>query len=93
MLGLGEVTTRGLTRKVASGHAAPARPWVPSLGEQFFCPASPSAMNVYTPAGARTRDLPVMVWIHGGAFIAGESNDYNPAALVRHGVIVVTIKA
>jgi para-nitrobenzyl esterase len=50
-------------------------------------------MNVYTPAGARTRDLPVMVWIHGGAFIAGESNDYNPAALVRHGVIVVTIKA
>jgi hypothetical protein len=32
-----------------------------------------------------------MVWIHGGAFIAGESNDYNPAGLVRHGVIVITI--
>jgi len=32
-----------------------------------------------------------MVWIHGGAFIAGESDDYNPAGLVRHGVIVVTI--
>jgi para-nitrobenzyl esterase len=50
-------------------------------------------LNVYTPAAARAgaRDLPVMVWIHGGAFIAGESNDYNPAGLVGHGVIVVTI--
>src|SRR6202050_1158805 len=50
-------------------------------------------LNVFTPAGASVggRDLPVMVWIHGGAFIAGESDDYNPAALVRHGVIVVTI--
>ena len=50
-------------------------------------------LNVFTPAGASTggRGRPVMVWIHGGAFLAGESNDYNPAALVRHGVIVVTI--
>jgi para-nitrobenzyl esterase len=50
-------------------------------------------LNVYTPAGAKIggRDLPVMVRIHGGAFITGESDDYDPAALVRHGVIVVTI--
>jgi para-nitrobenzyl esterase len=50
-------------------------------------------LNVFTPADARAgaRNLPVMVWIHGGAFIAGESDDYNPAGLVRHGVIVVTI--
>jgi para-nitrobenzyl esterase len=50
-------------------------------------------LNVFTPPGARAgaRNLPVMVWIHGGAFIAGESDDYNPAGLVRHGVIVVTI--
>ena len=50
-------------------------------------------LNVFTPVGASTggRGLPVMVWIHGGAFIAGESNDYNPAGLVRRGVIVVTI--
>ena len=32
-----------------------------------------------------------MVWIHGGALVVGESDDYNPAALVRHGVIVVTV--
>jgi para-nitrobenzyl esterase len=50
-------------------------------------------LNVYSPAHTRTdgRPLPVMVWIHGGAFIWGESNDYNPANLVSHGVIVVTI--
>ena len=32
-----------------------------------------------------------MVWIHGGALVTGESNDYDPAGLVRRGVIVVTI--
>jgi para-nitrobenzyl esterase len=32
-----------------------------------------------------------MVWIHGGALVTGESNDYDPAPLVRRGVIVVTI--
>ena len=32
-----------------------------------------------------------MVWIHGGALVTGESDDYNPAKLVRHGVVVVTI--
>ena len=35
--------------------------------------------------------LPVMVWIHGGALLVGESDDYDPVRLVRHGVIVVTI--
>ena len=46
-------------------------------------------LNVFTPrAGARH---PVMVWIHGGALVTGESNDYNPARLVADGVTVVTI--
>jgi para-nitrobenzyl esterase len=48
-------------------------------------------LNVYAPAGAGRRDLPVMVWIHGGSLLVGESNDYDPAGLVRDGVIVVTI--
>jgi para-nitrobenzyl esterase len=48
-------------------------------------------LNVYGPAGTWGRDLPVMVWIHGGALVTGESDDYNPAALVRDGVVVVTI--
>jgi para-nitrobenzyl esterase len=36
--------------------------------------------------------LPVMVWIHGGAYITGGSRDYDPTPLVeKGGVIVVTI--
>ena len=49
-------------------------------------------LNVFTPshqeAGARH---PVMVWIHGGALVTGESNDYSPTKLVEDGVTVVTI--
>ena len=48
-------------------------------------------LNVFRPAKQRGSDLPVMVWIHGGAYVAGESDDYNPSALVANGVIVVTI--
>jgi para-nitrobenzyl esterase len=48
-------------------------------------------LNVIAPAGHRDGRLPVMVWIHGGAFVGGESDDYNPNGLVANGVIVVTI--
>ncbi len=48
-------------------------------------------LNVFAPADHRSRGLPVMVWIHGGAFVAGESNDYDPSGLVRDGVIVVSL--
>jgi para-nitrobenzyl esterase len=49
-------------------------------------------LNVYAPAHSlRDGSLPVMVWIHGGDLTAGESNDYNPAGLVRDGAVVVTI--
>jgi para-nitrobenzyl esterase len=48
-------------------------------------------LNVFAPPGASSGNLPVMVWIHGGSLLVGESNDYNPVALVQRGVIVVTI--
>ncbi|MGH1471092.1 MAG: carboxylesterase/lipase family protein [Cellvibrionaceae bacterium] len=34
---------------------------------------------------------PVMVWIHGGAFQYGEGQDWDPAKLVKQGVVVVTL--
>ncbi|MDB5945471.1 MAG: pnbA, partial [Ramlibacter sp.] len=46
-------------------------------------------LNVYTPKGSGP--FPVMVWIHGGALLTGESDDYNPQALVDQGVAFVTI--
>ncbi|HEY0803461.1 MAG TPA: carboxylesterase family protein [Pseudonocardiaceae bacterium] len=48
-------------------------------------------LNVFTPAGHRESNRPVMLWIHGGALTTGESNDYPGAALVPDGPIVVTI--
>jgi para-nitrobenzyl esterase len=50
-------------------------------------------LNIFRPSGATKRALPVMVWIHGGAFIMGSGGmpDYDGSALARHGVVVVTI--
>ncbi len=47
-------------------------------------------LNVYTPL-AGVKNLPIMVWIHGGAFKNGSGDGYNGSALVQDGVIVVTI--
>ena len=50
-------------------------------------------LNVYTPAADAGR-RPVMVWIHGGAFVLGAGSQllYDGAALARRGdVVVVTI--
>jgi para-nitrobenzyl esterase len=48
-------------------------------------------LNVFAPAHSGGRQLPVMVWLYGGSLLVGESEDYNPATLVSHGVIVVTL--
>ncbi len=55
-------------------------------------------LNVFTPARGADREgededelLPVMVWIHGGALLLGESDDYDPVRLVEQGVVVVTL--
>ena len=46
-------------------------------------------LNVFTPSHGASH--PVMVWIHGGALVSGESDDYDPTQLVEDGVTVVTI--
>jgi para-nitrobenzyl esterase len=58
-------------------------------------------LNVFTPVrhggdadnegGEGRGHRPVMVWIHGGALVVGESDDYNPQHLVDQGVVVVTV--
>jgi para-nitrobenzyl esterase len=48
-------------------------------------------LNVWSPVGAH--DLPVMVWLHGGAFIFGSGGDkyYSGEKLADKGIVVVTI--
>jgi para-nitrobenzyl esterase len=70
-------------------------PHCPQLGGPFG-EASTSEdclfLNVFTPSHRQAGShFPVMVWIHGGALVSGESNDYDPTALVEDGVTVVTI--
>jgi para-nitrobenzyl esterase len=49
-------------------------------------------LNVYTPPAAASRNLPVMVWIHGGGYQFGSGAGYNPTPMVTQGnVIVVTV--
>ncbi|MET0379371.1 MAG: carboxylesterase family protein, partial [Spongiibacteraceae bacterium] len=56
-------------------------------------------LNVYTPVKITRRGnvvtpqaRPVMVWIHGGAWVAGTGNTFDPSVLAPKGdVVVVTI--
>lgn len=48
-------------------------------------------VNVYAPS-RNSGDRAVLVWIHGGAFINGSGNDYDPSRIVaEHDVVVVTV--
>jgi para-nitrobenzyl esterase len=66
--------------------------------DYIFQDAGPSEdclfLNVYTPAKATPASkLPVMVWIHGGGFIAGAGSEprYSDSPLVDRDVVLVTL--
>jgi para-nitrobenzyl esterase len=46
-------------------------------------------LNVFAPPGAKK--APVMVWIHGGANVAGTGSVYDGSAFARDGVVLVAI--
>jgi para-nitrobenzyl esterase len=50
-------------------------------------------LNVYTPSLSHSARLPVMVWIHGGAFSGGSGSQeiYEAGPIVSRNVILVTI--
>jgi para-nitrobenzyl esterase len=77
-------TTRDAS-KVATHCPQPASPFGSATNIAEDC----LYLNVYTPTTAGPH--PVMFWIHGGAFLLGQSDDYDPSALVAQGVVVVTI--
>ncbi|MDW5593764.1 carboxylesterase family protein [Conexibacter stalactiti] len=80
----------------AYGPAAP-QIGLDGVAAEIFAPAFPSgedclSLNVWTPdlGGA---GLPVLVWIHGGAFLFGGSGDdlLDRGAFARSGVVVVSV--
>lgn len=51
------------------------------------------ALDIYAPADAEGRDLPVMVWIHGGSNVSGASQLYVGDRLAENeDVIVVSVQ-
>src|SRR5215831_1873737 len=71
---------------------APHCPQLPSPFGQGSTSEDCLYLNVFTPSHQHAGShFPVMVWIHGGALVTGESNDYDPTGLVADGVTVVTI--
>jgi para-nitrobenzyl esterase len=88
----------GVRDATAPGPGAPQLG--PRLGAGFARIAGPAAssedcltLDVFTPAADGAR-RPVLVWIHGGAFVlgAGSALAYDGSALAREGdVVVVTL--
>jgi para-nitrobenzyl esterase len=75
----------------ASTHMGPSCPQALAVTAGLATAEDCLFLNVYAPDSARS-GLPVMVWIHGGAFILGSGSAYDGSALVRkHELIVVTI--
>lgn len=81
----------------ASCMQAPRGPWGPYTSEYVEQARAPSEdclyLNIWTPSVQRGDQLPILVWIHGGAFIGGASSVpiYDGEALARTGIIVVSI--
>ncbi|MFF4040334.1 carboxylesterase/lipase family protein [Streptomyces sp. NPDC001816] len=73
-------------RKLGSIDMAPYFGTGWSRGEDYL------TVNVWTPAAAQS-DLPVMVFVHGGGFVAGSTRSamYDGSAFARDGVVLVTL--
>lgn len=85
--GVRDATAPGPTpqRRPLSDQTAIPEPSVP--GESVL------TVDVFTPAADPGAGLPVLVWIHGGGFVAGSpaSPWYDGAAFTRDGVVTVSV--
>lgn len=49
-------------------------------------------LNIWKPASTTSNSkLPVMVWIHGGGFVTGSSNEFTGISFAKENVILVSI--
>jgi len=66
-----------------------------SMGIATAMPQSEDCLyvNVLTPAKKASERLPVMVWMHGGAYAMGSGNDalINLHRLPQHGIVLVNV--
>lgn len=87
----------GVRDAVTFGPTAPKPPYAPPFNELLPEPVIPGEdclnLNIWSPSLGNDARLPVMVWIHGGAFRAGSGAipTYDGHNFARDGVICVTI--
>lgn len=69
------------------------QPYVKNLSTGLRAPGNENCLhlNVFTPT-QNLKNLPVMVWIHGGGMLVDGARDaqFTPINLIKNGVIVVT---
>ena len=79
------------TRDASKFGAACPQPYVKGLNDGM-APGSEDCLNlnVFTPKAGK--NLPVMVWIHGGGLLVDAAKDaqFTPISLIKNGVIVIT---
>lgn len=86
----------GVREALSYGPTVPKPPYFPPFDVLLPEPAIPGEdclnLNIWTPDPGRA-GLPVMVWIHGGAFANGSSAilQYDGSRFARDGVVCVTI--
>ena len=68
-------------------------PWTPAFMTHRHVSENCLYLNVWTPRAAASANLPVIVFIHGGAFTsgAGSIRIYNGTHLAQTGMVIVTI--
>jgi para-nitrobenzyl esterase len=86
----------GIRDAIAFGPTAPQAPYQQPFDQLLPNPVIPGEdclnLNVWTPEPGPT-GLPVMVWIHGGAFVNGSGAvpTYDGSRFARDGVVCVTL--
>ncbi len=84
----------------------PPAPWTETRSAETYGPAciqfasyahAPNqsedclTLNVWTPSAKAGAKLPVMVWIHGGGFVAGAGSFYDGTRFAKQNVVLVTV--
>ncbi|MET9360842.1 carboxylesterase family protein [Streptomyces sp. NPDC006632] len=87
----------GVREAHSYGASVPRAPYAPPF-DALIADEGPQGedclnLNIWTPHPASGGGLPVMVWIHGGAFAngSGSASSYDGSAFARDGVVYVSI--
>lgn len=87
----------GVRDATAYGPTPPHAPYAPPFDALVPDDTIPGEdclnLNIWTPAPEPGAGLPVMVWLHGGAFTngAGSASAYDGSTFARDGVVCVTL--